>query len=103
MGLDEANQEYICKIACREMSILTCSEALKKSQTITVNPPDIVNDFRDNADRLRQGGEDIKAKIIATFDGDVVGDIGKKVASGGLFGSVIGAAANLADGALDKA
>lgn len=101
--LNDEEKQYTCNIGCKEMSIITCAHAIKNFDQIVIKPPDVVNNFRDNAKRLRDGGEEIKEKLKDMVDGDVVGDVGKKVASGGMLGGLVGAAAAVADKALDVA
>jgi len=99
--LNEEEKNAVCQIACKEMEVITATHATKSFDQIQIKPPDVVNQFRDNATRCRAAGAEAKDKIADATCGDVAGDIGKKVASGGFLGSMVGAAAAVADKAID--
>jgi len=99
--LDETEKQTICNIACKEMETITAKFCITQFDQIIVNPPNEVNQFRDNAKRCRDAGEEAKAKIAEVAGGGNAEAIGEKVASGGMLGGMMGSAMKMVDKAAE--
>lgn len=97
--LNDEEKQKVGNIICKEMGAITAKYAISQFDQIIVVPPNEVNQFRDNAKRCREAGEEAKAKISEVAGAGNAEAIGEKVASGGMMGSMM----NMAAKAVDKA
>lgn len=100
--LDDAQKQKVCNIACKEMCIITASNAIKEGLggKIVVDPPECIRQFDDNATKLRDGGDHIAKLLADAADtaGGAVQEAAKKASSGGgMMGKLAGMAAAAAD------
>jgi len=79
------------------METITAKYAISQFDKLIVVPPNEVNQFRDNAKRCREAGEEMKAKINEVAGDGNAAAVGEKVASGGFMGNMIGMAASAVD------
>lgn len=100
-ALNDEEKQKVCNIACKEMETITAKFAISQFDNIIVVPPNEVNQFRDNAKRCREAGEEAKAKIAEVAGGENAAAIGEKVASGGMLGGMMSMAAKAVDKAAE--
>jgi len=97
---EEADE--LCKIGVQEMALICAIHASSQFDEFKIEPP-LSQDFDDNEKRCRHAGAAVAEMVGQITDADVAGDVGKKVASGGMMGSLIGEMAAAADKAIDVA